>query len=301
MKKEKVTLKKVDLANGETIAYRERNGGEEKVLLIHGNMTSSRHWDLFLENMDTRYKIYAVDLRGFGASSYRNKVRSIKDFSEDVYQFVNRINLKDFSIIGWSTGGAVGMQFAADHPGYCNKLVLLASASTRGYPFYKTDGNGFPDPRFRLQTYEEIKKDLKTVSIQSAYDRKDRQFLQGIWNKLIYTHKKPEQHRYEAYLEDMMTQRNLAEVYHSLNIFNISDKHNGLTEGSNQVKDICIPVLVLHGDRDLVVSRKMTEEILEDFQGKAQFVQLRNCGHSPLVDDLDQLLKAIYQFFRRYG
>lgn len=36
MDKGKVTLKKVDLPNGETLAYRERDGGEENVLLIHG-------------------------------------------------------------------------------------------------------------------------------------------------------------------------------------------------------------------------------------------------------------------------
>ena len=29
-------------------------------------MTSSKHWDLVLENMDAEYKLYALDLRGFG-------------------------------------------------------------------------------------------------------------------------------------------------------------------------------------------------------------------------------------------
>ena len=79
-----VQYKKVKLPNGETIAYQEREGGEKKVLLIHGNMTSSKHWDLVLENMDDRYKLFAIDLRGFGQSSYNHEIRSIKDFSEDV-------------------------------------------------------------------------------------------------------------------------------------------------------------------------------------------------------------------------
>ena len=301
MDKGKVTLKKVDLPNWRNPRVPGTGRGRGKCAPHSWNMTSSKHWDLLMEKMDRRYKIYTVDLRGFGASSYRNPVRSIKNFSDDVHQFVTEIKLTDFSIVGWSTGGAVGMQFAADYPGCCNKLVLLASASTRGYPFYKTAWNGLPDPRFRLQTYEEIKKDFKTVSIQAAYDRKDRQFLKSVWDKLIYTHQKPEPARYDEYIEDMLTQRNLAEVYHALNIFNISDKHNGLTRGSNQAKDIRVPVLVLHGDRDLVVSREMTEEILEDLQGRARFVELKNCGHSPLIDDLEQLLRAIEQFFRTRG
>ena len=33
----------VQLANGESIAYRKREGGTNPLLLIHGNMTSSKH------------------------------------------------------------------------------------------------------------------------------------------------------------------------------------------------------------------------------------------------------------------
>ena len=297
MEKTAVKLKKVDLLNGETISYRERDGGTKKVLLIHGNMTSSKHWDLLIDQMDPEYKIYAVDLRGFGESSYHKPTMSIKDFSDDVKMFVDKIGLKDFAIVGWSTGGAVGMQFAADYPGYCEKLVLLASASTRGYPFFGTSREGLPDINNRLVTYEDVKADAgKTIAVQTAYDQQNRGFLKAMWNMLIYTDRQPEERHYDEYVDDMLTQRNLAEVYYSLNTFNISGVNNGLADGTDQVKDIQIPVLVLRGDRDLVVTQRMTEEIVEDFAGRARFVELKDCGHSPLVDDLDQLLQHIEGF-----
>ena len=85
-------------------------------------------------------------------------------------------------------------------------------------------------------------------------------------------------------------------MYHALNIFNISEKYNGLVEGNGLVKNIKLPVLVLRGDRDLVVSEQMTEEIIEDIGDTASFVELKDCGHSPLVDDLDGLLKEITKF-----
>lgn len=291
------TLKKVELANGETLAYRERDGGNKPVLLIHGNMTSSKHWDLVLENMAQEYKLYAVDMRGFGESSYHVPVRSIKDFSDDIKLFVDELELKDFAIVGWSTGGAVGMQFVADYPGYCEKLVLLASASTRGYPFFGSDETGQPDLNKRLQTYEEIKGDpVKTLPVQTAYDTQNRVMLKAIWDMLIYDKNKPEALRYEQYVDDMLTQKNLAEVYHSLNIFNISNIHNGVHAGTNQASKIDIPVLVLRGDRDLVITKNMAEEIMEDLGSNAQFIELVDCGHSPLVDDLDQLLREMIQF-----
>lgn len=289
-----IAFKKVNLPNDETLTYREREGGEQPVLLVHGNMTSSLHWDVLMEKMDDRYKLYAVDLRGFGGSTYNKRITSIKDFASDVKLFVDAIGLKDFALIGWSTGGAVGMQFAADYPGYCQKLVLLASASTRGYPYYGSKEDGTIDLENRLKTLEEIEQDKgKTIPFQAAYDNNDREFLKGVWNSLIYTHKQPEPEQYERYIDDMRTQRNLADVYHALNTFNISAVHNGLVEGTNQAKDIQIPVYILHGDRDYVVTRPMQEEIMADLGEHATFIELKDCGHSPLIDDLDQLLKVL--------
>lgn len=119
-------LHKVMLANGETITYRKREGGEEQIVLVHGNMTSSKHWDLLMEAMDARFTIYALDMRGFGGSTYLNRITSIKDFSDDLKLWLDELGLKGFTLVGWSTGGNVAMQFCADYPSYCHKLVLFA-------------------------------------------------------------------------------------------------------------------------------------------------------------------------------
>ncbi|MFS0688489.1 alpha/beta hydrolase [Sporosarcina sp. 179-K 8C2 HS] len=294
---QQVGLKKVKLANNEQIAYREREGGEQVVILVHGNMTSSKHWDVLIDKLDPKYRIYALDLRGFGESTYNERVTGIRDFSEDLAGFIDAHGLNDFHLVGWSTGGAVCMQYVAVHPGKCEKLVLLASASTRGYPFFGTKKDGSPDLNHRLQTIEDIEQDTgKTLAMQGLYDTKNREGLKAVWNALIYTHNKPEPSKYDEYVDDMLTQRNLADVYHSLNTFNISAQHNGVNEGTNQAKDINIPVLVLRGDRDYVVTAQMTEEIVEDLGDNATFVSLEDMGHSPLVDNLEQLTKTIETF-----
>ncbi|MGE7983224.1 alpha/beta fold hydrolase [Solibacillus sp. NPDC093137] len=290
-------LAKVELLNGETLSYRKREGGDELVLLVHGNMTSSKHWDLLMESMDERFTIYAVDMRGFGKSTYNKRITSIKDFSGDIKLFVDALELKDFTIIGWSTGGNVAMQFCADYPGYSKKLVLFASGSTRGYPFYSSNAEGTPDLTKRLATIEQIEQDpVKTIPMQQMYDTKNREGLKFVWNSAIYTQKQPDEARYEQYVDDMLTQQNLADVYHALNTFNISAVDNEVAKGTNQVKDIHIPTFVLYGDRDFVVNGAMTTEIIEDFEGRAQIMKLANCGHSPLVDCLDETKEAIEEF-----
>lgn len=291
------TLHKAELSNGETLTYRLREGGDEIVVLVHGNMTSSKHWDLLLESMDERFTIYAVDMRGFGGSTYHNRITSIKDFSEDIKLWIDTLTLKDFTMIGWSTGGNVAMQFCADYPGYAAKLVLFASGSTRGYPFYRSNADGTPNLADRLKTIEQIEQDpMKTIPMQQLYDMKNRDGLKFVWNSAIYTHNQPDPARYEQYVDDMLTQRNLADVYHALNVFNISAVDNEVAQGTNQVKDIQIPTLILYGDRDFVVAEAMTNEILEDFEGRAYVKKLANCGHSPLVDCPDETKEAIEQF-----
>ena len=294
---EQELLKKVQLSNGETIAYRERVGGEKLLILVHGNMTSSKHWDVLMDTLDDRFTILAPDLRGFGQSSYINRVSHIRDFSEDLKLWIDALGLKDFALMGWSTGGAVAMQFCADYPGLCHELILLASASTRGYAFYDSNLDGTPNLSKRLLTLEEIEKDAsKTMAMQSLYDSANREGLKAVWNALIYTHNHPQKTQYEDYVDDMLTQRNLADVYHVLNTFNISATSNEVSIGQNEVAKIQIPSLILYGERDYVVVESMTKEIIEDFRGRAKVVKLKNCGHSPLIDDLPQLVETIEQF-----
>lgn len=294
-----MTLQKVTLANGESITYRKREGGDRVIVLVHGNMTSSKHWDVLIDALDDSFTVIALDLRGFGGSTYYTRVNGIKDFSNDLKDFIDSVALQKFDLIGWSTGGAICMQFVIDNPGYCEKLVLLASASTRGYPFFGTNADGTPNYTERLQTIEQIEEDpSKTKAMQGLYDTKNKEGLRAVWDAVIYTHSKPNEQLYEEYLEDMLTQRNLADVYHSLNTFNIGADHNGVSKGSNQAKDITIPVLILRGDRDYVVTEEMTQEIVSDLGDNATYIPLVNCGHSPLIDDLGQLLGAIEKFLK---
>ncbi|WP_431189133.1 alpha/beta fold hydrolase, partial [Bacillus thuringiensis] len=69
------TMEFVSLSNGETIAYQEVGRRNTDILvLIHGNMTSSQHWDLVIEKLQDQYHIYALDLRRFGQSTYNQSI-----------------------------------------------------------------------------------------------------------------------------------------------------------------------------------------------------------------------------------
>jgi pimeloyl-ACP methyl ester carboxylesterase len=189
------------------------------------------------------------------------------------------------------------MIFAADYSNYVDKLILLESVGTRGYPILKKDEKGKPIKGEFLKTKEEIAQDpVQVIPILSAYSNKDKNFLKVVWEATIYTHHKPEPQKYEEYLDDMLTQRNLVDVDYALATFNISEDYNGIKQGDGRAKNIKCPTLILWGENDLVVPEQMALDIQHDIGENAKLIYLKNCGHSPLVDDLDQLIKVVKKF-----
>lgn len=296
----KIQFKQVKLTNGENLTYREREGGEKLLILIHGNMTSSKHWDVLMESLPKKYKIFAPDLRGFGGSSYNNEINSLHDFAKDLKDFFDKLNLKDFVLMGWSTGGGVAMDFTADNPGYVKKLILLESVGTKGFPIYKKDQNGQPITGELLSTKEEIANDpVQVLPVLKAYKNKDKDTMKLIWNTTIYTDNKPDPIKYEEYLEDMFTQRNLVDVDYALAHFNISSEDTKLSKAKNKAEKIEVPTLVLYGENDKVVTHQMAKDIKNDIGDNAILEYLKNCGHSPLIDDLEQLQNKIIDFIEK--
>ena len=290
-----VEFDKVDLDNGEKLAFRKAGNGDKLLLLVHGNTNSSINWDLLMENLSAdEYTMYAPDLRGFGESTYNEKINRIKDFSEDLKLFCDKLNLKNFTIIGWSAGGAIALRFTVDYQKYIDKLILLESASIKGFPIYK-EGE-------YLASREEIREVVKPAL--KAYQWKDKFILNKIarWTmkkvceRSMYSEKTPESKRFERYIDAMLKQRNLVDINFALSYFNISYEHNGLIEGTGEVDKIEVPTLIIQGKKDEVVTMEMAKENLNGIGENAELKVLDKSGHSPLVDTIDELTEIINNY-----
>ncbi|VXC06222.1 Alpha/beta hydrolase [Bacillus sp. 349Y] len=281
----------VRLNNGETIFYQKRDGGEDILLLLHGNLASSVQWDILIEQLPLNYTIYAPDLRGYGKSTYNNPIKTFNDFVTDIKLFCDELNLNTFHLIGWSNGGGVAMQFAANYPARVDKLILLASMSTRGYPAYNSDGE-------RLQSREEFASDPMLNRMLNAQLQGEKSFFEAAMKHLMYPNNKPEKARFEKYLEGALHQKNIVDVANAANRFNLSLVSNGVIEGTGELSNITAPVLVLWGKHDLMVLEAMTLELINDMKAHdINFVyKALNTGHSPLVDDIDGVIVEINQF-----
>lgn len=287
-------VKFIELKTGEKIAYREAGDGDTTILLVHGNMSSSVHFQPLIELLEKDYKVYALDMVGFGDSTYNREINSLHDFSLDVSEFIKELGLTDLYILGWSTGGGVVLETAVDLPERIKKIFLLSSVGVQGYPMFKKDENYQPILDQRIFTREDIAVDpVQVVPALVAYTNQDKSYFRNIWDLVIYNNAKPKDDDYEVYLEAILKQKNLVDVDVALANFNMTSLNNGVNEGTGRLDDVKAPVVIIQGARDLVVPPVFAQTSKEFFGDRAELVMFENAGHSIVTDDLKGLYEAI--------
>lgn len=99
------------------------------MLCIHGGAAHAHWYDFVAAGFAADYHVRALDLRGHGDSDWGDPhIYQYQRYADDLFEFVDRINLKDFVLVGHSMGGMVVLLYAAMHPGRVKKLVIVDTA-----------------------------------------------------------------------------------------------------------------------------------------------------------------------------
>ncbi len=111
-----------------TTHYRVKGEGPP-LILLHGFLYHSMTWDRVLDALALKFRVYALDLLGFGYSSrLESGDYSYSLYAEQVRQFMDALGLTTASVVGHSMGGGTAIQFAVQHPERVDKLILVDSA-----------------------------------------------------------------------------------------------------------------------------------------------------------------------------
>ena len=121
--------------------YRAGQEHEKKLLLIHGNLSSSVFFLPLLPVLSQHFDTVIPDLRCFGHSQALavDATRGFKDFSDDLLSLVNALDWNTCNLLGWSLGGVVAMEFTKAHSHRVEELALLAPCPPYGFGGVKNE------------------------------------------------------------------------------------------------------------------------------------------------------------------
>ncbi len=120
-------------ADGITIGYRQFGSGPP-LLLIAGEASSMVEWGPFLPKLlSEHFRVTMFDNRGVGYSSDQpGRPLTIELMADDSAGLLDALGIRKALVVGWSTGGEIGLTLAVRHP---DKLsALIVSGATAGGP-----------------------------------------------------------------------------------------------------------------------------------------------------------------------
>jgi pimeloyl-ACP methyl ester carboxylesterase len=112
--------------HGRRVIYRIAGDGPP-VVLIHGMLNSSSHWQSVAMELARDHTVIAPDLIGHGDSAAPRGDYSLGAHAASIRDLLAAIGVDRASIVGHSLGGGVAMQFFYQFPQRVERLVLISS------------------------------------------------------------------------------------------------------------------------------------------------------------------------------
>jgi pimeloyl-ACP methyl ester carboxylesterase len=115
----------IDL-HGHQVVYRIAGSGPP-VVLVHGMVNSSRHWQAVATRLAARYTVIAPDLVGHGDSATPRGDYSLGAHAAVIRDLLSALGIERATMVGHSLGGGVAMVYFWQFPERVERLALVSS------------------------------------------------------------------------------------------------------------------------------------------------------------------------------
>jgi len=102
-------------------------GKGEPLLLLHGGLGQIEMFGPNLTKLAQSRQVIGVDLQGHGRTSLGNREISLVDMGNDMAGLLKKLGYDKVDVLGYSMGGGVAFQFAAQHPEMVRRLALVSA------------------------------------------------------------------------------------------------------------------------------------------------------------------------------
>ena len=239
-------------------------GSGPTVVFLHGWAVSNQTYKAGLKRLvQNGFRVLAPALPGFGGSEPLPDDAEMADYAAWVSDFVGAVSgAVPVVLIGHSFGGGVAIRTAYDHPDQVRALVLVNSI---GGSAWRKHGSV-----------------VEALQARPLWDW-GLHFPRDVWPVRQVRRVLP------VILGDVFTNavRNPRAVWHSANVARLAD----LTDELEALKERRLPVVVVWGDRDGIVTRESIESLVAAV-GAPEVVTVEG-NHSWLLADPDRFGEVI--------
>ena len=107
-----------------THLYYKEKGKGKPLILLHGNGEDSSYFESQMDYFSQTRRVIAVDTRGHGRSPRGPAPFTIRQFAEDLREFVEEMGIERADLLGVSDGGNIAIIFALRYPERVDRLIL---------------------------------------------------------------------------------------------------------------------------------------------------------------------------------
>lgn len=252
------------------------------VVLIHGNPGSCQDWSMLYDPLSSRYCAFAFDRPGHGHSERPNHRPITVDVqAEMLHTALKGLNVEQPILVGHSWGGALALAYALEFQQDVAGLVLLAPAV-----YESDDGVSFLTKLPAWPVVGDVVNFLFTPLLGAWIVREDLQ---------------------KAFSPDAVPKHYLRHVLSEwtrpkkVKWYSVDDAllNSSLPKITPRYSDIRVPVAIVTGDSDLIVSAKENAHRLYEALPKSHLTVLPDTGHQipftrpkavvQAIDDVAQL------------
>jgi pimeloyl-ACP methyl ester carboxylesterase len=266
--------------HGHRVIYRIAGSGPP-VVLIHGMVNSSRHWEDVALRLADRYTVIAPDLIGHGDSATPRGDYSLGAHAASIRDLLAVIGVDHATIVGHSLGGGVAMQFFYQFPQRTERLVLISSGGLGQEVSPLLRGAALPGAAtiLRAAAHRRVLDAMWWIGERM----RQRGLGKGVYLQAIARALRP--------LERAGARKAFTQTLRS-----VIDVHGQRVSARDRLYLLRgFPALIVWGERDHTIPQSHGLAAHEAIPG-SHFVTLPRAAHFPHLEDPEGLATALHEF-----
>jgi pimeloyl-ACP methyl ester carboxylesterase/DNA-binding winged helix-turn-helix (wHTH) protein len=217
-------------------------------------------WQHWWTELSTHHRLIRYDERGNGMSQRDVPHVSFDTWVRDLETVVDAAGLDRFSLLGISRGGAIAIAYTVKHPERVNKLVLYGA---------------FPMGLYHYGSLEELEARRALISLtRLGWGLHDAAFCRMFTNRFM-PNSTPV---HENWFDDLQRVSTSAE-----NAARLMDVDSAI-DVRGLLRQVQVPTLVLHCDRDKVVSPEHGRQLAAEIPN-ARYASIPSANHLLLAEE----------------